>query len=58
MDYRRSISLPAIFLAGVDLGPIIPLTRVLWSIVLADYHASNWMLFWLYERIARWPDWG
>ena len=49
---------PAIVLAGVGLGPNIPLTRVLWSITFADDYARDRMLFWLHERIDRWPDWG
>ncbi|QWC56493.1 hypothetical protein F7D01_04750 [Erythrobacter sp. 3-20A1M] len=49
---------PAIVLAGVGLGPNIPLTRVLWSISFADDYARDRMLFWLHERIDRWPDWG
>ena len=49
---------PAIVLAGVGLGPNIPLTRVLWSVTFADDYARDRMLFWLHERIDRWPDWG
>ena len=49
---------PAIVLAGAGLGPNIPLTRVLWSITFADDYARDRMLFWLHERVDRWPDWG
>lgn len=49
---------PAIVLAGVGLGPNIPLTRVLWSLTFADDYARDRMLFWLHERIDRWLDWG
>ncbi len=49
---------PAIVLAGAGLGPNIPLSRVLWSITFADDYARDRMLFWLHERIDRWPDWG
>ena len=45
-------------LAGVGLGPNIPLTLVLWSITFADDYARDRMLFWLHERIDRWPGWG
>jgi hypothetical protein len=56
---RKSIARqPAIVLAGVGLGPNIPLTRVLWSVRFADDYARDRMLFWLHERIDRWPDWG
>ena len=49
---------PAIVLAGVGLGPNIPLTRVLWSVTFGMPYARDRMLFWLHERIDRWPDWG
>ena len=49
---------PAIVLAGVGLGPNIPLTRVLWSMLFPDSYARDRMLFWMNERIDRWQDWG
>lgn len=48
----------AIVLLGVGLGPNIPLTRVVWSTLCPDDYARDRMLFWLHERIDRWPDWG
>jgi hypothetical protein len=50
--------LPSIRLAGAGLGPNVPLTRVLWSTVFPDAYARDRMLFWLHERIDRWPAWG
>ena len=49
---------PAIVLAGVGLGPNIPLTRVLGSITFADDYARDRVPFWLHERIDCWPDGG
>ena len=49
---------PAILLAGVGLGPNIPLTRVLWSMLFPDKDARDRMLFWMNERVDRWQDWG
>lgn len=49
---------PAIVLAGVGLGPNIPLTRVLWSMIFPDSFARDRMLAWMNERIDRWQDWG
>ncbi len=49
---------PAIVLAGVGLGPNIPLTRVLWSMLFPDSHARDRMLYWMNERVDRWQDWG
>ena len=49
---------PAIVLAGVGLGPNIPLTRVLWSMLYPDSYARDRMLVWMNERVDRWQDWG
>lgn len=49
---------PGIVLSGVGLGPNVPLTRVLWSTLFPDSYARDRMLFWLHERIDRWPAWG
>ena len=48
----------AIVLAGVGLGPNIPLTRVLWSMLFSDNYARDRMLVWMNERVDRWQDWG
>ena len=45
-------------LSGVGLGLNVPLTRVLWSTLFPDSYARDRMLFWLHERIDRWPAWG
>jgi hypothetical protein len=49
---------PAIVLAGVGLGPNIPLTRVLWSMLFPDSYARDRLLVWMNERVDRWQDWG
>ncbi|WP_147270826.1 hypothetical protein [Alteripontixanthobacter maritimus] len=62
LDYRferaRIGTKDAITLVGKDVGPNMPLRRVLWTITFTDAYAQDRFYLWLLARIDRWQTWG